>query len=150
VGIAGFDATPVEGTSFAEEDVHAVMQLMSMAWACLDTFAAGNTSIRKVTEFGVGMLPFGIVAPEALHGTTLEEHGCANARSIVQRETLNVENDICGVHYVTAQEGDREGEGRNRLHLQAANREQSLRRASSFIASQWFGTRFLTEIQAER
>lgn len=53
------------------------------------------------------MLPFGVVAPEALHGTTLEEHGCANARSVVQGETLDVENNICGIHDNTVLERER-------------------------------------------
>lgn len=96
------------------------------------------------------MLPFGVVTPEALHGTTLEEHGCADARSVVQRETLDVEHNICSIHDNTVLEGNRKGGGGNRLLLQAANHEQSLRRALSFIASHGFGTRFLTEIQAER
>jgi hypothetical protein len=95
------------------------------------------------------VLPFGVVAPEALHRTTFEEHGCANARSIVQRETLYVENNICSIHYDTVLEGDRKGEGRNPLLLHEASRNQNLRQAFFSIASQWFGTRFLTEIQAE-
>ena len=128
MGIAGFDAAAVECTSFAEEDVQAIAQFMRMAGAYLDAFAAGDAAVGKVTKLGVGMLPFGVVAPEALHGTTLEEHGCANARSIVQGETLDVENNICGIHYITVLEVNRKGEGRNCLLLHEASRKQSLRR----------------------
>lgn len=57
------------------------------------------------------MLAFGIVAPEATHRTSFEEHSGADARSIVQGEALNVENNICGDHDATVKEGMGDAEG---------------------------------------
>ncbi len=98
-GIAGLDARSVHRASVAKKNVDTVMQFMGMVRACFDAFTARDTPIGKITKLRLGMLPFGVVAPEALHRTSFEEHRCADARSIVQREALNVENNICSIHY---------------------------------------------------
>jgi len=78
--------------------MYAVVHFVGMVRACDDALAAGDTSFGYVAELWFRVLPFGIVAPEAAHGASFQEHGCADARSIVQGETLNVENNVSSVH----------------------------------------------------
>jgi hypothetical protein len=94
----------------AQEHVHAIMQLVGMVWTGLNTPAAGKTSVGKVAEFRLMTLTLGIVAPETTHRATFEEHSGADARSVVQGEALNVEDNICGDHGDTVK-GGKDGEG---------------------------------------
>jgi hypothetical protein len=76
----------------------AVVHFVGMIRTCDDALTAGDTSFGYVAKLGFRVLPFGIVAPEATHGASFEEHGCADARAIVQGEALNVENNVSTVH----------------------------------------------------
>ena len=78
--------------------MRAVVDFVGMVRTCDDTLAAGDTPFGYVAKLGFRVLPFGIVAPEAMHGASFEEHSCADARTIVQREALNVENNVSSVH----------------------------------------------------
>ena len=69
-----------------------------MVWTRNDALAAGDATFWKVAKLGFGVLPFGIVAPEAAHGASFEEYSCADARTIVQGKALNVENNVSSVH----------------------------------------------------
>jgi hypothetical protein len=74
---------------------------MGLVRARDDALSAGDTSFRKVAKLRFRMLPFWIVTPEATHGASFQEHGCADARTIVQGKTLNVENNVSSVHRST-------------------------------------------------
>ena len=74
---------------------------MGMVGTRKNTLAAGDTAFGKVAKLRFRVLPFRIVAPEAAHGASFEEHSCADARTIVQGEALNVENNVSSVHYDT-------------------------------------------------
>ena len=81
--------------------MRAVVHFVGMVWTCDDALTAGDTSFGYVAKLGFRALSFGIVAPEAPHRAPLEEHSCADARTIVQGETLNVENNVSNVHCET-------------------------------------------------
>ena len=78
--------------------MNAVVHFVGMVRTCDDALAAGDTSFGYVAELWFRVLPFRIVAPEAAHGAALEEHGGADARSVVQGKALNVENNVSNVH----------------------------------------------------
>ena len=89
----------------SQKGVHAVVHLVGIIWTGDDALPAGNASISEIAKLGFGVLPFRIVAPEAAHGTAFEEHGGADARTIVQGEALDVKNNVSSVHYDTVREG---------------------------------------------
>ena len=78
---------------------------MGLVRAGDDALATGDTSFRNVAKFRLQMLPFWIVTPEATHGASFQEHGCADARTIVQGKALNIENNVSSVHCNTVREG---------------------------------------------
>jgi hypothetical protein len=78
--------------------MRAVVHFVGMVRTCDDALTARDTSFGQVAKFGFRVLAFGIVAPEATHGASFEEHSCADARTIVQGEALNVENNVSSVH----------------------------------------------------
>jgi hypothetical protein len=82
----------------------AVVLFVGMVRTSDYTLAAGDTSFRKVAKLWLGVLPFGIVAPETAHRASFEEHSRADARSIVQREALYVENNVSSIHCDTVRE----------------------------------------------
>ena len=43
-----------------------------------------------------GSQAFGVVAPKAAQGAAFEEDGGANARAVVDREALDIEDDAAG------------------------------------------------------
>jgi hypothetical protein len=71
---------------------------MGMVGTRKNTLAAGDTAFGTVAKLRFRVLPFRIVAPEAAHGASFEEHSCADARTIVQGEPLYVEDDVSSVH----------------------------------------------------
>jgi hypothetical protein len=75
-----------------------ILHFVGMVWTGDDALAAGDASFRKVAKLRFGVLPFGIMAPETAHRASFEEHSCADARTIVQGETLNVKNNVSSVH----------------------------------------------------
>jgi len=74
---------------------------MSMVWTRDNALTTGNTSFGIIAELRFRVLSFRIVAPEATHGASFEEHSCADARTIVQGKALNVKDYISSVHYDT-------------------------------------------------
>ena len=83
----------------------AVAHFMSLVRAGDDALATGDTSFSKVAKLRFRMLPFWIMTPEATHGASFQEHGCADARTIVQGKALNIENNVSSVHCNTVREG---------------------------------------------
>ena len=70
-----------------------------------DALPACNTPFGEVAELWVGVLAFGVMAPRAVHRTSLEKDRRADARAIVQREALDVEDNTCSIHCDTVREG---------------------------------------------
>jgi hypothetical protein len=85
-------------TVVAQEDMSTTAHFMSLVWTGDDALATRDASFGKVAKLRFRMLPFWIVTPEATHGTSFQEHSCADARAIVQGKALNVENNISSVH----------------------------------------------------
>ena len=85
--------------------MRAGMHFVGVVWTRDDTLTTRDASLEKVTEFRFGVLPFWIMTPEAMHGASFQEHGRADARTIVQGETLNVKNNVSSVHCSTVREG---------------------------------------------
>ena len=81
-------------TPIAQKHMRAIMHFVCVCWTCEDALAAVDAAFSNETELRLGILPFGIVAPEAAHGASLEEHSGANARTIVQRKPLDVEDNV--------------------------------------------------------
>jgi hypothetical protein len=78
--------------------MRAIVHFVGIVGARENTLAAGDTSLGIETKLRFRMLPFWIMAPEAAHGASFEEHRCADARTIVQGKTLYVENNVSSVH----------------------------------------------------
>jgi hypothetical protein len=83
----------------------AVMHFVGMVRAGQDTLATVDAAFGNVAELGFGSLSFRIVTPEAAHGASFEEDRGSDARSIVQRKPLNVENEVRSFHRVSVQGG---------------------------------------------
>jgi hypothetical protein len=81
--------------------MHPAVHFVGMVRTCDDAFGTGDTPFGEVAKFWFRVLTFGIVAPEATHGASFEEHCCADARTIVQGIALNVEDDVGSVHCKT-------------------------------------------------
>ena len=105
-GKARFDAESAQLTVFAEKDMRPVIHFMGMIGTGEHALAAGDASFREVAEFRFRVLTFGIVAPEAIHGASLQEHGRAYARTVVQGEALNIKNNLSSVHDDTVRKVD--------------------------------------------
>ena len=78
--------------------MRAIAHFVGMVGAGEYTLATGDTPFGNVAKLRFRVLPLGIVAPEAVHGASFQEHGCADARAIVQGEALYVENNVSSVH----------------------------------------------------
>jgi len=85
--------------------MQSIVHFVGMVRTGDDALAAGDTAFGKVAKLGFGVLPFGVVAPEAAHRASFEEHSCADARTIVQGKALNVENNVSSVHCDTVRKG---------------------------------------------
>lgn len=81
------------------------MHFVGVIRAGENALAARDTSFGEITELRFGVLSFRIVAPEALHGASFEEHSCADARAIVQGKALDVENNVSSLHCDTVRRG---------------------------------------------
>jgi hypothetical protein len=79
----------------------AAVHFMGLVRTRDDALTAGDTSFGKVAKFRFRMLPFWIVTPEATHGAPFQEHGCTDARTIMQGKALNVEYNVSSVHCST-------------------------------------------------
>ncbi len=88
-----------------QENVRTIVHFVGMVRTREDALAAADASIGKVTELGPGMLPFGVVAPETTHRASLEKHSGADAWSVVQGKTLDVENNSSCLHCDTVKGG---------------------------------------------
>ena len=62
----------------------AVVHFMGVIRTGDDALATGDTAFGEVAKLGFGVLPLWIVAPEAVHRASFEEHSRADARTIVQ------------------------------------------------------------------
>jgi len=65
-----------------------------------ETSATADASFRVEHDFRLEMNTFRILAPEATERTTLEKSDCSDARSIVDREPLDVEDPALHFVYV--------------------------------------------------
>jgi len=86
-------------SAVTREDVQAVLQRMSMVRAGLNAFAARDASVGEIADFGTESSPFRVVAPETTHQASLEKNSGADARAIVDRETLDNRDNIRCVHH---------------------------------------------------
>ena len=72
----------------------AVFQFMRVVRARYDTPAAGYAPVRKIAELPGGMLSLRVMASETAQRASFEEDCRADARSVVEGETLYVENEF--------------------------------------------------------
>ena len=70
-----------------------IFQFVRLVGASNNTIATADTSFRKKLNLRMRISPLGIVAPEAAQRAALEKHRCPNAWPIVNRESLDVENE---------------------------------------------------------
>jgi hypothetical protein len=63
-----------------------------------DAGSAGDAARGEEPDFRIGMLPFGVVAPETVQWASLEENCRSYARPVVEGEPLNVKHHASGGH----------------------------------------------------
>jgi hypothetical protein len=97
-GEACLHARTVQEAPFAKKCVNTFTHFMGVVGTGDDALTAGDTSFGVVAEFRLRVLSLRIMAPEAAHGASLQKHSGADARAVVQGETLNVKNNVSSVH----------------------------------------------------
>jgi predicted aconitase len=76
------------------KDVSAVVQFVGMVRAGDDALTAMNAALGSVSKVASGMLSLRIMTPETAHRTSLQENRRADSRAVVNREALDVKNDV--------------------------------------------------------
>lgn len=65
--------------------------LYGMRRAEFCTFTASEALFGIIADTDIKALRFGVMAPQTAQGAPLQKHGCAYARSIVNRHSLYIE-----------------------------------------------------------
>ena len=78
--------------TFAPNRTFAIKHHMAVPGAGLQTGSAADAFCQNEREFGLPCHGLGIVAPGAPQGAPFQEHRGSDARSVVDRESLNVED----------------------------------------------------------
>jgi hypothetical protein len=76
----------------------AVVQLVRVVRARDNALPAGNAPVGEEAEFRTGMLSFGVMTPEATERTALQEDCRADAWPIMEREALDIKNNVRQCH----------------------------------------------------
>jgi hypothetical protein len=79
-------------------DMDPVVESVCMVRASLDTRPAGDAAGGGIADLGTEQTSFGVVAPEAAQRTSFEENRCADPGTIVDRKTLNIEDESGALH----------------------------------------------------
>jgi hypothetical protein len=83
----------VDFAETALEMLLAVHKVMGLDRTRLHTSATADAELRVHFELPLPPNPLWVVTPETAQRTALEEYGRADTRSVVDRETLYVEDD---------------------------------------------------------
>lgn len=88
-------------TSLTLEGSLTILHRVDTLRAGSNTLTTANAPLREELELRLGTDAFGIVAPKAAQRASFQEDSGANARSIVDGESLDIEYNACLAHYVS-------------------------------------------------
>jgi hypothetical protein len=95
---ACFHARAVQLAPFSQKQMKAIPHFMSVIGTGDDALTAGDTSFGIVAKLRLRVLSFRIMAPETVHGASLQKHSGTDAWAVVQRKALYVENNVSNIH----------------------------------------------------
>ncbi len=96
IACCGACARPV--AAFPVKRVNAVIELMGTAGTGFDAGSAGDAARGEEPDLGIRVLPFGVMAPETVQCTALEEYGRSYAGPVVEGKPLYVKNHASSGH----------------------------------------------------
>ena len=95
LGVAGLGAAAAQGADLAVVVPGLALEAQRAARADAEAAAAADALVGEEDDLGLPGDALGVVAPRAAHGAALEEDGGPDARAVVDRELLDVE-DLAG------------------------------------------------------
>jgi len=95
LGVAGLSTPATQATGLAVVAPLVADEAQRASWTRSEAPVAPDALVGEEDDLGVPRDALGVVAPSAAHGASLEEHGGADTRAVVDRELLDVE-DLSG------------------------------------------------------